>query len=163
MRDGFADHARRAGKAVGPVAIADHDDRPATWLSVVRLANGAAQSRLHAKRGVVVAGDHLRAHRFGVAIDGGCHAPEPLDGEDVLERMVLLSQLLIDGIGKRGGNVRAARHAVEVAPEAFDCDVIRLGRPQQTKLFGMGHAETIEQHMLGHRKNNGVRADAQCK
>ena len=60
-------------------------------------------------------------------------------------------------------DVRAARRAVKVAPEAFDCDVVRLGAPQETKLFGMGHPETIEQHMLGHGENDSVRADAQCK
>ena len=136
--DGFADHAGRAGKAVGPVAIADHDDRPAARLSVVGFANGAAQSRLHAKCGVEVAGDHLRAHGFGAAIDGGGHAPETLDREDIPERMVLLSQLLIDGIGKRCRNGRAARAAVKVSPEAFDRDVVRLGAPQKTKLFRGG-------------------------
>jgi hypothetical protein len=63
----------------------------------VGLADGAAHSRLHAKCGVVIAGDHLRTHGFGVAIDGGRHAPESLDGKDVRKRMVLFSQLLIDG------------------------------------------------------------------
>jgi hypothetical protein len=57
--------------------------------------------------------------------------------------------------------VWAAGDAVKVTPETFHRHIVRLGAPQQAQLLGVRHREAIEQHVLGHRKDDRIGADAQ--
>jgi hypothetical protein len=148
----LVEHGGIRSETRGPVPVCEHDNRMTAWYPIVVFIENAAQNRVHAENLEVISRYQICSSRkSGVLVGqaGGSASRTCQAGEWRLLRLHLAEHWITE----RRSSGLVGRHAA-----------LRRSRVvQEDQLLRIPDRKRTQQHTIEHRKDCGVRPDAQRK